>query len=686
MSTVSRLAVIHSGSIEHSTDRRALAYNFLTDIRQRTNADFAPIDLPYENGAAHLGAMLANGQLDSQQVTEVVLLPAIGDFNEETFQKIVRLGVPVSVIADRAPAQANAYQTLRDFRRPRILIVAAERDDCQSLCRALADDEFEIEFTTASDSPALLDRWRQYDLVILGNVAATDMSAQQLDTLSSGISSQGVGLIAIGGRLFQRDRYYGSQLERILPIAALETRPTRRRRFATLLLIDKSTSMNEENRMQLAKQAARQTVEILDESDQIGVLAFGTESQWIARLAQATDKGALLAKLDSLQARGKTNLYPAFARAYLELAAADADMRHITLVTDGVPAPADFGAISQRIRQHGITLTTVTVGEGADRRVMQEIARAANGQHFHANRSEDLPEILVRETQSAAAAADTISFRPFVLQSLPGLDLESLPPLQGCESTSPKPNANVLLVGPDGDPLLAWWRFGQGATVAFTSDAGERWSAPWTKSQGFSAFWRRVARLAMRRHSPSDLSWRVADSAYKTRVILDALQVDRSYLNRGRVSVNANTGRSSALEALDLAQIAPGRYATTLDRRDQRIQLDGFVVESPPQDRRVGQFEPATITNLSIASDHMDTQLWPHRIAHATGGLVNPTIDQLLSRPRTPTRTTTPWRKWFIVAAMFLLVVDVGMRRWPKRAPRLRKASPATKHADAVGT
>jgi len=81
---------------------------------------------------------------------------------------------------------------------------------------------------------------------------------------------------------------------------------------------------------------------------------------------------------------------------------------------------------------------------------------------------------------------------------LAGVDLAKAPPLLGYIETVAKPACNQILVSEAADPLLAWWRFGKGTSVAFTSDAQDRWAAKWLVWQGFKPFWWQLARHAMR--------------------------------------------------------------------------------------------------------------------------------------------------------------------------------------------
>jgi hypothetical protein len=122
----------------------------------------------------------------------------------------------------------------------------------------------------------------------------------------------------------------------------------------------------------------------------------------------------------------------------------------------------------------GITLSTVSISEGAEQDMLQEMAAIARGRHQHCNDPSDVPRILGQETRVVAAAESHREFRPFALRTLPGLDIASTPPLLAYARTNPKPDAEPLLFAVAGHPLLCWWRHGAGVTLALTSDLENR--------------------------------------------------------------------------------------------------------------------------------------------------------------------------------------------------------------------
>ena len=286
----------------------------------------------------------------------------------------------------------------------------------------------------------------------------------------------------------------------------------------------------------MAKEAAKQSVRVLEAYDKAGVVAFSDDAEWIANLAPVADKGELLKRIDTLTPYGQTNMYGGVVRAVLALEQTAADRRHIILLTDGVPAQGDYREIAQRMAASGITLFTVSISKGAEQDLLKEMATIAGGRHNHCDDPSDVPRILVQETKVAAADEGYREFRPFALRTLPGLDVASAPPLLGYARTNPKPDAEPLLFAVAGHPLLCWGRYGAGVTLAFTSDVKGPWTARWKSWPGYGAFWKRLVRHVARQPQPSPLNMSARCSGETIVVTANLTAADGRYATDAKLT------------------------------------------------------------------------------------------------------------------------------------------------------
>lgn len=86
---------------------------------------------------------------------------------------------------------------------------------------------------------------------------------------------------------------------------------------------------------------------------------------------------------------------------------------------------------------------------------------------------------------------------------LTGVDVD-LPPITGFVLTTPKdsPLVELSIMSPvpqgNTNPVLASWNYGLGRSVAWTTDAGDRWTGAWTDWAGKEKLFTQMIRWAMR--------------------------------------------------------------------------------------------------------------------------------------------------------------------------------------------
>jgi len=548
-------------------------------------------------------------------------------------------------------------------RRARILLVDPERELVAPLETVLSSQGCDVTLVTPGQVDDSGSPFDAFDLVIFSDVEPNKISADTATVLDRYVHDLGGGLIMLGGEnTFGEESYGDTKLESMMPVEAFEEVKTEKMVLAMVMVIDTSGSMEEEQRMDLAKQAAKQAVGLLEPHDKAGVMAFSDYATWVAEIAPCTDKPELTRRIDTLEPAGQTNMYGAVQRAFLALEQTVADRRHMILVTDGTPAPGDYCKVAKDMADAGITLSTVSISPGAEQDLLKKMARIAGDErrHRHCDDPADVPKILIQETKAAASEEGLHNFKPFVLRSLPGLDVQSAPELAGHVPTGLKEGAEPLLMaGPD--PLLTWWRYGDGVVVAFTTDAKNRWGRRWHSWRGYGAFWKRLVRHAARRPKPSNTSMEIRSNRARAVVTLDVRDEGIGFVDGATVSVVVN-GPDDERSTLDAVQTASGRYEVQFpaDKLGQ-YTIEAVVQDDSGSERRERQ---------ALFVDYPDELLFKSTnhtllksVAAATGGVYDPEPASVFaSDGRTVERITLLWR-WLVIAAMILFVVDVGLRR-----------------------
>jgi Mg-chelatase subunit ChlD len=547
-------------------------------------------------------------------------------------------------------------------RQLRVLLVDAEPQAVSGFRARLAGAGMTVAVRSPDQLPADVGALDAADLVILSDVAPASLPAAKLDSLQRYVHDLGGGLILLGGdKAFGEAAFRDTVLERMSPVTAVEATEAKKTVLAMVLVIDRSKSMDEDRRIDLAKVAAKESVRILEPYDKAGVMAFSDDAQWIAELAPVSNKTELLGRIDALQTYGQTQMYEAVERAVLALEQTVADRRHIILLTDGIPAPGDFREIAQRMADEGITLSTVSISKGAEQAMLQEMARIAGGRHNHCDDPADVPKILVQETRVAASDEGLQPFRPFALRSLPGLDVASAPPLLGFARTNPRSDAEPLLFAVAGHPLLSWRRYGAGVTVAFTSDIKDRWARQWQSWPGFGPFWKRLIDHAARR--PKEPNLEVSLQRVRDAVTITADLVDDKggFVNGVRLTANV-TAPGASPTLLMLEQTAPGRYqapfvADAPGEYTVRVATESTAGGNWQQDRVMYVDYPDEL-RLEPTNDKL-----LRNVAAASGGIYNPDPTAVFAPDGRTAERVRSFASWLLLAAVLLFVGDVALRR-----------------------
>jgi Mg-chelatase subunit ChlD len=549
--------------------------------------------------------------------------------------------------------------------KPRVLLVESDPKLAKHLAWALEQEGIQVDVRPPQGMPDSLNDLQNYELLILSNVPATALTQRQMEITRTYVQDLGGGLIMLGGdQSFGMGGYYKTVLEEILPVRSDFEKEKEKPSLAMVLVIDKSGSMGGQ-KIELTKDAAKSAVELLGVNDKVGVIAFEGETYWVTEVQSAANKASIIDRISSIEAGGGTVMAPAMEEAYQALQSTTAKLKHVIILTDGISAPGDFEGIAANMASARITCSTVAVGEDADKRLLEEIARIGNGRFYATNDPSNVPQIFTKETVAASKSA--INEQPFTPQVvrptkvLSEIDFEGAPFLLGYVVTRPKPTCELVLASESRDPLLAWWRYGLGMTVAFTSDAKSRWAAEWLTWPGYSKFWAQLVRHAMRKSETKGIVAQVEHKGRRAAVTLDAVDPAGKFLNLADTELTV-IDPQLVKKKLDMTQTAPGRYVAEFDTDkpgEYHLEIaqkyQGKLLYQQSRGLMVGYPDELRLrpTNKELLE----------AIAHVSGGLYDPPPEALFAASaRTAPRGTPLW-PYLIMAAAGLFLLDVALRR-----------------------
>jgi len=580
----------------------------------------------------------------------------------------------------------NARQdTIRDNNRltglvfadgkPRVLIVESEPRTIRDLTSALREQEITVEIRPPEGLPRSLEDLNNFEVVVLSNVPATVLSNKQMDLIRVYVSELGGGLVMLGGdQSFGLGGYYKTPIEEILPVQCNFDEEQEKPSLAMCLVIDRSGSMGGQ-KMELAKDAAKAAVELLTPQDFAAVIAFDNDSYVIAPMQSTAVTTAILSAISTIEAAGGTNIYPALAEAHEQLRRIPARLKHVILLTDGFSSPGDFEGIARQFARDQMTVSTVGVGD-SDNNLLKLITEIGRGRHYSCTDPRSIPQIFAKETMTASKSA--IREAPFIpiqitaTTVLRQIDMNTAPPLLGYVVTKPKPTAQFILATETGDPLLMWWRFGLGQTVAFASDAKSQWGAEWVTWESYGKFWSQVIRHAMRQTERGSML-EVEPSSEGIRVTLDARDETNRFINEA-VGAATLIHPDLSQEEWTLRQTAPGRYETEipLDESQQSVyhlqtelKPGGTGFDSQVDSKVLGRQSRSVMTRYSDELLIRPTnEALLRQLSELTGGSYDASAAEISDwQTDWSASQTIPLWNWLLSLVAMLYVFDVRLRR-----------------------
>jgi uncharacterized membrane protein len=466
----------------------------------------------------------------------------------------------------------TAAATLPVFGRPRVLYVEGEPIYAGYLQRALQAEKIDVTVRGPYGVPASLGELQKFDLLIVSDVPAMYIGMGQMAAIQAYVRDLGGGFIMAGGQnSFGSGGYYGTMIEKVLPVRFDTEKKRDQPSLALALVIDRSGSMTGQ-KLELAKDAAKATAELLGSSDLISVVAFDSSAYSVVRLQRAANRLRILNDISRIQAGGGTNIRPALDEAFRQLQGAVAKVKHVILLSDGQSPYSGIAELVEQMTQNRITVSAVGVGDGADRTLLQMIAERGNGRFYFTEEATSIPKIFTKETTQVARSAlveEPVRVRPVKLASvLAGIDWGSAPALRGYVSTKPKPLSETLLVSTYGEPILAIWRLGLGKTAAFTSDVKNRWAVAWLSWPGYGQFWAQLVREVMRHRIQRSFEMKAAVEHGAVRVTVDAIDRADRFINGLESTLTVlDPRRPGHKQVVGRKQVEAGRSEADFRRR-----------------------------------------------------------------------------------------------------------------------
>jgi len=210
------------------------------------------------------------------------------------------------------------------------------------------------------------------------------------------------------------DEVSRSQREAVLQIGFTTAEVNERTDLRPLnlaLVIDKSGSMAQSDKMSRVKESLRTMVDKLRPDDIVSLVVFDTDAKVLFPATRIGNGSEIKRAIDCLEPSGSTNLHAGLMLGYQE--ANKNYLKNATnrviLLTDGIAnvgtvEPGKIAAESSEFNGQGIDLSTIGVGLDLNNDLLRTLAKSGRGLYHFISDYKDIDKVFVNEVQSLVSS------------------------------------------------------------------------------------------------------------------------------------------------------------------------------------------------------------------------------------------------------------------------------------------
>ncbi|MBO7297681.1 MAG: VWA domain-containing protein [Clostridia bacterium] len=575
----------------------------------------------------------------------------------------------------------------------KILIVTRTDTDSNNLKDLLVENEYDVNVVNVQDlnsMPKSVDEIRQYDQVILVNIANADMPIGFDEILYTYVHEIGGGLLTVGGNkideygnevanAYNRDDMVGTLYQQMLPVQAVNYTPP----LGVMIIIDRSGSMGDidlstgKTKLDLAKDGAIACLNALDSWDWCGVMTLETYYSEDLELTPMPQASKIISAIDNIEMGGGTVYSGALERAGSALKALGAvERKHVILISDAMPSDS-YDQYSQKIKHYnenaGVTFSFVTIGGNAGKD-LENAAKLGGGRYYPVWNTSTLPKIM-REDLTVDEIQD-VNYKEFTptikdhTAVVNGIEQGDMPTLTGFYGTKVKDGVDVPLSG-EFVPIYAQWKFGEGTVGSFMCDLNGTWSADFiTNSTGQRLLNNIVGALFPTQNiRAKEIDALLIEGNYTTEISIDTEMKEENTISVTVRSPSADGGE-------DVVQTLPTANKDNYSRMKFTVKQPGIheiVIEKMAKNEN-GQTETVAkqvlYKTFSYSKEYLaftdakESEAFLNNLAtNGNGTLITESDEVFEDFLKTLHKTYDP-RIVFITAAIVLFLLDIAVRKF----------------------
>ncbi len=437
--------------------------------------------------------------------------------NVGTFEYEIR----VEADEDGSPYNNSYYFSQTVTGTVSVLLVTDLEEDYRAAQELFGESATIDAYVDKKDVPYSVEDLCKYDEIVLSNVDVRTLAnyTMLVESINTVVSMFGKSLVTFGNLSIQNQTDEVLQeLDNILPVRFGNNNQDPK---LYTIVIDSSRSMYQVSRLAIAKQAATQLVEMLDENDFVSVVTFYGDVRIVQSPIRALNKEDIIEKINDLDPMHGTLIGVALDEAYNLIKDLPFSDKQIMFISDGVSYANGIEGetktpleIVDDMYADGIALSVLDVGRKSSNytqeamataeKLLQDMVEHGGGNYYYCDNPEELTDVMFGEvaddlTESVVVKTTQVDVNRRYDSVLSDIDL-NFADINGYYVSNAKASANTILTvdyqksngGTVTVPLYAYWNYGNGKVSTFTSSLSGGWLDGWKASDTYEQFFRNV--------------------------------------------------------------------------------------------------------------------------------------------------------------------------------------------------
>ncbi len=405
---------------------------------------------------------------------------------------------------DESPYNNECKFTQIVSNQPSTLFITASRKDEQAAIELYGEDyakSVTLKYVDEEDVPYTVAELCKYDEIVLSDVDISQMPHRDMfvDSLETVVSLLGKSLVALGNLNLQNATDPALQkLADMLPVRYGS--PVSNQKLYALVL-DMSNSMELVGKMHIAKRAAKQLLDLLEDTDFVTVVEFYGDTSTVHKYTAAADREIIKKEIDELDGKHGTVISGGLNGAMVEIQEYAKEMQtQVFLITDGANTSSEDWTLAEQratsLRENFGATTSVlaiqpqTTAQSKLQRLVS--ATIGNGKYWAVEDDTQLDEGVFVEIANDFGEViidrfTTVNKEKLYDDVLKGIEDTSF--VKGYVASRAKANATTVLsaehqrlnAAPVTVPIYSYWDYGNGKAVSFLSSFSGTWIEKWNQ-------------------------------------------------------------------------------------------------------------------------------------------------------------------------------------------------------------